>query len=229
MRFTRSLLMATALVALSAILPPPVVGADAKGSFALHGVGAQTCEVVGKQMETTSASLRPMLTSWVLGYLSAMNRLQPDTYDASPVQAADLLTEMVLGICKENGAALVETVTTAVFQQLSRARVKQDSPLVGVRAGDLTTTLRRETLIAVQAALIKSKVLSSATPGEFDEATRAALLAFQKAQQLRETGLPDPATIVRLLVELPQRAPGPQTPSAGPAPSTPSGQRPRAR
>ena len=99
MRFTRSLLMATALVALAAISPTPSVGADAKGNFALHGIGAQTCKVVGEQMETSSTSLRPMLTSWVLGYLSAMNRLQPDTYDASPVQSADALVDMVFGIC----------------------------------------------------------------------------------------------------------------------------------
>jgi Putative peptidoglycan binding domain len=229
MRWTRSLLMSALFFASSAILPAPTWGADAKGDFALHGIGAQTCEAVGKQMEIASANPRPLLTSWLLGYLSAMNRLQPDTYDVSPVQAPEVLTDMVLGICKGNGAALVEAVASAVFQQLSRARLKHDSPLLEVRAGDLATTLRRETLIAVQAALVKSKLMSSASSGEFDEPTKAALLGFQKAQQLRETSLPDPATIVRLLVELPQQASAPQPPPTGPAAPTPGGQRPRAR
>ena len=201
------------------LLAHPAQAADTKVAFALHGVGAQTCEAVEKQLQATPATARPLLTTWILGYLSALNRLQAETYDASPVQVAEALTEMTLGLCKGNAGALLETVVSTLFKRLDGARAKQASPLVVTKVGNLTTQVRRDTLVAMQAVLIDAKFLTAAAPGDLDEPTQAALREFQKVQNLRETGLPDPATIVRMLVELPA---GYQNPNAGGAPAKPA-------
>jgi peptidoglycan hydrolase-like protein with peptidoglycan-binding domain len=242
-----------------AMLASPAWASDAKGGFALHGIGAQTCGVMLQELHpaapaaatttttpapaappsavTTAAApaapaataapapaaaappptvaanqappaptMRPILTSWILGYLTASDRLEKDTFDETPVMAPEALTAMIIGVCQKYPDARVETVANTVFSQLSAARVMHESPIVEARAGSQFVPIRKATLIAVQATLVKNKLLKDPADGTFGSATETALKAFQKSQSLPETGLPDPATVVRLLVEMPARA-----------------------
>jgi peptidoglycan hydrolase-like protein with peptidoglycan-binding domain len=88
---------------------------------------------------------------------------------------------------------------------MSVAKVTHDSPLVEARSGDQVVTLRADTLMAIQQALTRGKYLTAPADGTFGPTTAAALRAFQKAESLPETGLPDPATTIRLLIELPTK------------------------
>jgi peptidoglycan hydrolase-like protein with peptidoglycan-binding domain len=151
-------------------------------------------------------TMRPILTSWILGYLTASDRLEKDTFDETPVMAPEALNAMIIGVCQKYPDARVETVANTVFSQLAAARVMHESPIVEARSGSQFVPIRKATLIAVQATLVKNKLMKDPADGNFGSATEAALKAFQKSQGLPETGLPDPATVVRLLVEMPARA-----------------------
>jgi hypothetical protein len=182
---------------------------DAKGMFAVHGVGALSCGDVTSALLKGDVSIRPTVLSWLMGYLSAMNRIQPGTYDVTPVQVPDALINMVVGVCQKDASARVETVAYSVFHAMASAGLSAASPEMQVTANGQTTTLRKDTLVAVEKYLIAEKFLHGDADGSFGATTQAALVDFQKKQNLPQTGLPDPATIVRALVEIPAHAPAP--------------------
>jgi peptidoglycan hydrolase-like protein with peptidoglycan-binding domain len=150
--------------------------------------------------------MRPILTSWIMGYLTASDRLAKDTFDQTPVMAPEALTSMIIGVCHRYPDARVETVANNVLNQLAAARVLHESPVVEARAGDRVVLIRQATLAAMQNTLVKEKLLKDPADGRFGSSTAAALVAFQKSQNLPETGLPDPSTVVRLLIEMPPKA-----------------------
>ena len=175
---------------------------DAKGTFALHGIGALTCGEVNERIKT-NASVREQLAAWLLGYVSATNRVRPDTYDITPIQQPLILARMVENVCASNAGTRLETATYSLLTTLAPAGAKAESPLVKVQAGENFVELRQETLKAVQQALIDRKFLKGKTTGEFGKPTETALGEFQKAEKLSATNLPDPATLMRLLIEKP--------------------------
>jgi uncharacterized protein YneF (UPF0154 family) len=277
----------------AAMIAAPAMASDSKGGFALHGIGAQTCQVMLQEIHPAAppaaaapaaallattpaetpaappavsptassatapgtaspgtaspgaaspgaadpaaaapaiaaaaapapavtpaspapaaapaipASMRPILTSWILGYLTASDRLVKDTFDETPVMSPEALTTMIMGVCQKYPDARVETVANTVFNQLAIAKVLRESPVVEARAGNHVVPIRKATLIAVQSTLLKNKLTKEPADGNFGSGTEAALKSFQKSQNLPETGLPDPATVVRLLIEMPTKA-----------------------
>jgi Putative peptidoglycan binding domain len=212
-------IMLAAPLALGLLAPGKAGATDALGSFAVHGMGAQTCEILTKTAAQESSLTRAALSSWMMGYLTAFNRLQADTFDASPVTAGASLAEMVLSLCGNNQAATVEAVAFSLLRQLSPARQTKDSPILQVRAGNVATAIRKEVLIKLQTELVKLKHYDGPANGDYNDKVKAALEAFQKAQNLSPTGLPDASTIVRMLVELPAREA--QATPAQPATTTP--------
>lgn len=181
---------------------PVAHAADAKGSFALHGIGALTCTEVIDRIKTNPAA-RDQLAAWLLGYVSATNRIRPNTYDITPIQQPLVLASMVTNVCTGNADARVETVAHSVMTAIAPAGAIAESPLTKVESGKNSVELRKETLKAVQQALVNRKLLSGNATGEFGAPTEKALSEFQRAQKLSVTGLPDPATIMRLLIEKP--------------------------
>lgn len=196
-----SALLATA--AIGAVAAHPAQAADAKGAFALRGIGAESCQIVTGAILKGDASVRVALQNWLLGYISAVNRTQKDTFDAVAVQDPDALANMELGICQQHPEQSIEAVSNAVVVQMAPGRLVGESPVMQVSANGQATTLRKDTLVAVQKVLIEAKLLSGKADGAFGKDTTVALQAFQKAQSLPQTGVPDPATIIRALVELP--------------------------
>ena len=185
--------------------PPGARAADSKGEFALHGVGALTCNDVTGALLKGDASVRSVLASWLMGYVSAMNRFQRDTYDATPVQSPEALVNMVVGLCQKNDSARIETAAQSLFKILEKAKLTTASPEIQTAAGGRATTLRKDTLIAVQKRLRSLKLLRDDADGSFGPATAAAIREYQKREKMPETSLPDPATIVKLLVANPPK------------------------
>lgn len=186
----------------AAISSPAVHAADAKGVFALHGIGALTCSQMGESIKA-NAAVRDQLAVWLLGYMSATNRARPDNYDITPIQQPLVLATMVSNLCTSNASARVETVVHSVLTALAPAGSRAESPLVRAEAGKNVVELRGDTLMAVQQALIDRKILRDKATGAFGTPTEKALGEFQKAQKLNVTGLPDPVTVMRLLIEKP--------------------------
>jgi peptidoglycan hydrolase-like protein with peptidoglycan-binding domain len=181
----------------------PAVAADANHDFAVHGIGALTCTQLTNAPAKAQEQVRVVLASWLLGYLTALNRTDAVTYDATPVQDEGALVNMVAGVCKLHPKVPVEAVAFSVFQSLDKAKLATASPEIKVTVGKSSTVLRQDTLSKVEKVLVSLKYLPAGqATGAFSGSTAVALLKFQTAQKLPTTGLPDPATVVRALVEL---------------------------
>ena len=191
--------MAMAATALLVTLPAAALAADAQGSFAVRGVGSQTCKALTDQVTAKSANVGLALESWVGGYLTAMNRMQGDTFDASPIMANGALAQMVLNVCQRAPTSSVETVTFDIFRALGPARVHKASTNVEAQSGANKVIVRKDTLVAMQTELARQGLYKEAPTGLFTPATSAALKAFQVKAKLAQTGLPDPATTIALL------------------------------
>ena len=187
--------------------------ADKKGNFALHGAGALSCEQLTSGLLGGHAAVREALGSWILGYLSALNRERTDTYDITPIQDPNALVNMVVSVCDKDRNARVETVVFTIGRLLERAKVAEESPEQTVNVLGRTATLRKDTLIALERVLVADKLLTGKADGEFDGNTEAALKKYQEAQKLPVTGLPDAATIARALIET-QAQKGSEPPAA---------------
>jgi hypothetical protein len=175
---------------------------DTSRSFAVHGVGALTCAKLNAVPAADAAEVRMVLASWIMGYVTAVNRTQSGTYDATPVQDQGAMVNMVAGVCAQHPNAAVETITNAVLTSLETAKLSAPSPEVTVTVGKRATVLRQSTLQSLQQVLIAQKYLPAGeADGKFGAGTQAALVKFQTAQHLPATGLPDPATVVRALIE----------------------------
>ena len=193
------------LVAIVAMLPTATVqAADGKGHFAFRGVGGQSCKMAMDQMQKDSKEAITM-DSWLMGYLTAANREQPDTFDISPIVAPSDLSNAVVGLCQTHPDMPVESVFNGLLGVLSVARNRADSPIIETRSGKNTAPVRTETWIAMQTKLVGYGYLKGKPDGSFGARSEIALKAFQKDQKLPETGVADGATIIRLLIELPAK------------------------
>jgi hypothetical protein len=191
-----------AIVAMS--LTATVQAADSKGHFAFRGIGGQSCRIAMDQMQKDSKAAIA-LDSWLMGYLTAANREQSDTFDISPVVASGDLLNAVIALCRAHSDMPVESVFNGLLQVLSIARNRADSPIIETRSDKNTALVRTETLIAMQTKLVGYGYLKGKPYGTFGARSEMALKAFQKDQKLPETGVADGTTIVRLLIELPAK------------------------
>jgi peptidoglycan hydrolase-like protein with peptidoglycan-binding domain len=188
------------LFAFSAI---PAQAADTKHDFAVHGIGALSCADLTATSAKNMPVVRGLLASWLLGYVTAMNRSQTVTYDVTPVQEQGALVNMVAGVCQKHPNVPIETVSYIVLQTLEKAKLSSESPEVTVTVGKASTILRQDTLQRLQKVLVSLQYLdANQATGSFGAKTQDALIKFQTAQNLPKTGLPDPATVVRALVEM---------------------------
>ena len=79
-------------------------------------------------------------------------------------------------------------------------RLRTPSERILAEAGGNKIYLYRDTMRNVQQKLVEQGFLTGGADGQYGPKTRAGLEAFQKAQQLEPTGLPDQNTLLRLLM-----------------------------
>ncbi len=194
-----------AAIAVTAVHGNALAG-DAKGEFALRGIGGQTCEAGLAAIKADKARAND-LAIWVAGYVTALNRVSPGTYDLVPLTEITPLVQIVAGLCERNPTRSMEAVLNTVVARLSAARLLNPSPMVEAKVDGKTATVRAATLAAMQSRLIEQKLFKGPADGQFGDKTAAALKKYQKAQALEATGLPDAHTVLRMLVE-PDAKPG---------------------
>lgn len=193
---------AASALAIAVIGVAPAQAADTKGNFALRGVGSQTCKVMLDELAKTPATAG-ITASWLLGYMSATNRYEPDTFDISPVMDPQALFNVLVGLCKAHPEARVQTVASDTLAALGKARVKADSPMVEAKSGNAVVPIHQETLLLVQKRLNEKGYLKSRPDGTYGAQSEAAVKSFQTAEKLPVTGVPDAPTVIRLLIEQP--------------------------
>lgn len=173
--------------------------ATTEGLFAARGIGAQVCDSISDTDEESRDASVAALSTWIAGYLSHANRVTPDRFEVTPVVDNRVLAAIVVQLCTQNPAALIENVFASVLDLTAAGGQPTESDLIELRNGDAVTTLRAAALAEVQQALASLDLLAQADiDGAYGPRTRNALTAFQEQRSLAPTGVPDPVTLLNL-------------------------------
>ena len=177
--------------------------ADAHHNFAVRGIGAEQCSSFLQPAGKAEIYKNLSIENWVLGYITASNRMMPDTYDVMALQQPQIIPNLVVAMCKANPKASVEEVVNALIQRLEPIKIDSESPIVTTKNGNNEADIRKSTLALVEQGLAKQGDYHGKIDGIYGPDLQKSLVKFQKDQSLPQTGLPDSATIIRLLIELP--------------------------
>ncbi len=188
--------------------PSPGVAASKTGEYAIKGIGIDRCTNYVKAAEAKSPLL-DVFAGWIEGHLSATNRYRPDTFDIAPWQTTRLLMALLFAHCQNNPEQRLFEAVQNLEEVLAKSRLTDKSEVVEIDAGDdRKLVLYHEILKRAQKALIERGFLKGEADGRFGPKTKAALEAFQDAQGLRKSGLPDQETLFKLLLESEIAPPG---------------------
>jgi peptidoglycan hydrolase-like protein with peptidoglycan-binding domain len=190
---------ATALAGAVAVAAP-ASAADTTGNYAVRGLGTTTCNQFSTAVDGNTGDLRPYV-SWLEGAVTTANRLTPGVFDTVPFNAPGAVAALVLRQCRQQPNMLFDAAVRTTMESLQRARVTTNSPWIEMTVGSNRVTLRAETLAAVQSRLGQLGLLATPPDGRFSMATREALKRFQQIRRLPLTELPDPDTVVALLIQ----------------------------
>lgn len=173
--------------------------ADGSGKFSVRGPGSQSCAAYLAALGKPEDHAR--YASWLLGYASARNRLEPSTYDFIPTQAGADFPNVVAVVCKANDKANVEQAAHSAIAALAPMRQSVASPLVEVQADGKAAKINQEALRTLQTALIAKKAFKGRADGLASAPLVAALKDFQRKESIPVTGLPDIDTFIRAIIK----------------------------
>lgn len=191
-----SLLSRCGLALLGIVLLVPAAAAE-KPSFSVRGAGLLDCAAF-TDVRAHNEEAYAMVGGWIDGYLTAVNRYESDTYDITSFESTELIVKILANHCADNPEHRLFPVLSSVVERLRDSRIRAPAAIVGVRQGAQQATLYQPTLVRVQERLIDSGYLSGGASGEFDDATRQALMAYQQSLAYNPTGFPDQGTLWHL-------------------------------
>ena len=172
--------------------------ADSGGQFAVEGIGGSTCEsFVTAKSESSDAYW--MFLGWLDGYMTGINQYAPETYDITPWQSQNLLAALFEKFCATNPGANFFAVANKMIAELRNDRLRESSVLVVAKVGERSIGVYRETLRRAQVQLKEGGHYQGEVDGLFGPNTQRALESYQKRVGLTVTGLPDQATLLKLL------------------------------
>jgi len=173
---------------------------DGNGNYILRGVGAQSCKSFVEAEQTSPEAVSPYV-NWMEGYISGLNRFQHETFDAAPVIASSNVGALVRNLCSVEPDIRFETAIARLMAFFKPYRIQNQSQLIEMTVGDASAAVRQETLRWMQEKLTEKGLFSGDINGLFGSDTRSALSAYQQAQGLNVTGVPDTRTIMRFIQE----------------------------
>ena len=189
-----------ALIGLSLVSATPASSADSDGDYAIRGAGALQCEVFIDAARAESGSSEGYVR-WFEGYLSAVNRVTPDTYDLSPLTEIRDVALLVLNVCTAAPDTNIESALANVLDTLRPIRNETLTELLTLEHEGVRVRLRKSTMIQIQEALTEEGYYSSTIDGLYGPGTRTAIIRHQEANGLEATGLPDGATLLSILLD----------------------------
>jgi hypothetical protein len=188
-----------AVAALAAAALSPASAQDSERQFAVEGAGMSTCErFVAARTDITGADYQRMM-GFIEGYLSAANLYEPDTFDLTPWHNSAALGMIVASHCAQHPTDRLVGVTQRMVVGLRPFRVARFSPLLEVGDGQNRALVYETILRRAQAALKLRGLYAGNEDGSFTPQLRQAFRDFQRSVSLDETGVPDPATLWKLL------------------------------
>lgn len=182
-----------------AALSPAAAQDSNPRQFAVEGAGMLTCaRFVEARTDTTSPEYQRMI-GFIEGYLSAANLYEPDTFDLTPWHNAAALDLIVENHCTQHPEDRLVGVTQRMVGGLRPFRVARFSPMLEVGDGENRAFVYETILRRAQAALRVRGLYSGPEDGTYTPALRQAFRDFQRSTGLDDTGVPDPATLWKLL------------------------------
>jgi hypothetical protein len=198
----KRILFALALVPMVFAMAPPnsAFAADAKGQFAIDGIGAAPCSALLKAREGDNRSLFLAVGGWIGGYITAVNALTDDTFDLTPWEKTDLFMALLESNCEQNPDLQVVVIVRGLVQSLFAERLRSSTESKQIDLGEGRKVAHYvDTLRRIQKALKDQGHYTGTIDGDYGPGTRTAMAAFQKSAELEPTGLPDQLTLLRLL------------------------------
>ena len=109
----KTIFAAAAFLALG--LAGTAAAADAKGGYAVVGLGANTCA------EYTAAprEVGQIVGVWVQGYATAMNQVLPDVKDVTNGRSDAQIEQELVGICNKNPNMLLADATREMVVKMA--------------------------------------------------------------------------------------------------------------
>jgi len=187
-----------ALLVAAAMAATPARAADGKGRFAVKGAGVASC---GKFVDLRAEKSKSVFVfvGWLQGYLSAFNQFTDDTYDVVSWERTEVLLRAIERYCEKNRDQKFYAAAAGLANSLMPDRLKTVSERVKATNGKESITVYREVLRRAQAALADRGFYFGKADGLFGPNTRVGFEAFQRAEKIKVTGLPDQITLLRLL------------------------------
>ncbi len=179
------------------LLNSPSFAADSAGRFAVRNAGMGTCQQFLDEKAAKTPNINLYL-GWIDGYISAANQLSKDTFDFIPWGNTPFLATLLENYCKKNPDTRFYIAVNKLVGAMAGKRLKTESPMVEAVNDGQKTYIYKVVLQEVQEYLKEDGFYLGAADGAYGPATRDALLAFQKANKIKETGLPDQITLYLL-------------------------------
>jgi hypothetical protein len=179
----------------------PALAADPQGNFSVRGVGALPCPQVIQRIDGRSPEV-PLLVAWADGMLTQMNRSDRETFDVVPfVSTPGLLTILATNVCRANNQLVFATAVGQALEAVKPMRVRQNGQPVTITVGQASVVLRPETVRLVQTRLKELNLLAATPDGQWGASSRAAMRRFQEGASLPLTEIPDPDSVIRLMLQ----------------------------
>ncbi len=182
-------------------LTGPAHAVDQQGAFAIKGIAAERCQAFSDAYTKREQSVL-LFASWIDGYLTASNRLRENTFDLAPWQSPDVLLALINNHCARNPDDPLAEVVNELLKYLAPRRLTERSELETAKVGERSVVLFREVMRQVQEKLVEAGHLGGGVDGRFGPNTQTAIEAFQEANDLEKTGLPDQETLFEMFVEV---------------------------
>lgn len=197
--------LGTGVVTLALVFVGPVHARDKNGTFAVKGIGNETCAALLQAFKEKKPGVEAYI-NWLEGYLTGLNDATPQTYDTAPWQSPVILFELSARYCDQNKEARLIQAAKAVEQVLRPFRLAQRSPVVEIKVGDRIMRHYQDTIRRAQELLIKAGLMTGKADGIWGPKTQQAFEAYQERSGLKKTGLPDQETLFKLFFEARQAA-----------------------
>ena len=190
---TRAAAVAATLALAAA--PAPLAAASQDGSFSVDGVGARPCGDFAKAVQDNNQPLVIAYTGWTEGFVSAFNAFRDDTFDLTPWQTAPVIMQKMLKFCTANPDTQYLDGLAKLSAVLNSQRMTEKSEIVQTQYDGQSAPLPAEVLSRVREVLAQTGAEVGTPEGEFGPEFADALLDYQKANSLPETGVPDQITL----------------------------------
>lgn len=202
------------LLLLGLIPSQDAAAASAKGEFGVKGIGAENCAAFVEASRNKDPGIAEF-GGWVQGYITAVNRYRPDTFDVAPWQSPGLLLSLIHAHCQHNPEHRLFEVVHQLQVVLAEDRLTERSEITEVANGKDKIRIYTQVLKRAQQALIDRGLLQGTADGVYGPKTKTAFEELQKQAGLTVTGLPDQETLFELLLR--PRLAGPKPAKEAPA------------